>query len=507
MEAIASIRSRPEDLVSPLLKFWEQHPALYYGLAFLLGCSAAASQQSLALLPPFAILLVNHWQRSLLACILALAAFGYTHERHLLPELPATGLEGSAYISIQNISDSSSSFGHGWVYKGTLHSFVPQGETVSIARGVSFRMTIPKKGRTERPSGDTNYIIQSVKIKKTANGNYYLNPGKQAHWFPVNGWLCLAEIRFYVKHAVKRYIQDHIADRRSANLLVGLVTGEFSDQQTRSSLGRFGLQHILAISGFHFAIIVSMLALCFGMLLPRRACCIALLIATTSYYILLGFGPSIMRAYICATIFLLGQLLQRPAKALNSMGIAILAILLYDPLSAASAAFQLSFVATAAILLLFRPMDEFLALLWNRRSLAHISEMPLLDQHGFLILSIFRQALALSLAVHLLTIPICLYYFQKFPVLSLVYNLFFPFLVSLSMLLLIAACATQLEFLHATNSMLTQTTLNLTFNVPLSWDIMIRTHQPPVWLVVAVTTIIFTTAVYVRQRSLEPDFI
>ncbi|MDP1835324.1 MAG: ComEC/Rec2 family competence protein [Chlamydiales bacterium] len=507
MEAIASIRSRPEDLVSPLLKFWEQHPALYYGLAFLLGCSAAASHQLLALLPPFAILLVNHWQRSLLACILALAAFGYTHERYLLPEIPATGLEGAAYISIQSISDSSSSYGYGWVFKGVIHSFVPQGETESIARGVSFRMTVPKKGRAERPTGDTNYIIHSAKLRKTANGTYYLNSGKQAHWYPVDGWLCLAEMRFNIKHAVKRYIQDHIADRRSANLLVGLVTGEFSDQQTRSSLGRFGLQHILAISGFHFAIIVSILALCFSMLLPRKACSIALLIATTSYYIVLGFGPSIMRAYICATIFLLGQLLDRPAKALNSMGIALLAILLYDPLSATSAAFQLSFVATAAILLLFKPMDEFLALLWNRRSLAHISEMSLLDQHGFLILSIFRQALALSLAVHLLTIPVCLYYFQKFPVLSLFYNLFFPFLVSISMLLLITASITQLGFLHTINSALTQTTLNLTFNVPLSWDIMIRTHQPPVWLVVAATTTIFAAAVYLRQRSLEPDFI
>ena len=54
--------------------------------------------------------------------------------------------------------------------------------------------------------------------------------------------------------------------------------------------------------------------------------------------------------------------------------------------------------------------------------------MTPLHQTGHLFSSLLRKALALNIAVHFVTLPVLLFIFLKFPWLSLLYNLFFPFL-------------------------------------------------------------------------------
>ena len=83
---------------------------------------------------------------------------------------------------------------------------------------------------------------------------------------------------------------------------------------------------------------------------------------------------------------------------------------------------------------------HFTQKMFRTRSLSKITEMHWLDQHAYCLLYYLRQGLALALAVNLVAMPITFFYFQKFPLMSLFYNLFFPFLVSFSMLLLLFRC-------------------------------------------------------------------
>lgn len=477
-------------------RFWKQYPALYYGLAFALGCAAAFSNTPIVWVIPGMLLFMRSWNEVILGLTVAIAAFSYSSTFYSLPLLPQHGIEGSAVFNIDTISDHESMYGSAWKLKGWLYHF----ENHRI-KNAPFHMTLSKKGLKERPEGSVIYKVDKAKLKQNKDGSYRLSVDKEANWYAVSVPWRLVEWRYHAKRAVSDYIHEHIENVRSAHLLVGLSTGEFHDRQTQLSLGRFGLQHILAISGFHFAILVGILSLALGAVTNGRLGPVLLFSICTLYFLFLGYGPSITRAYLATSTFLLGQILHRPSRALNSLGIALLAILTYDPLSCTSIAFQLSFLATAAILVLVGPADIFLQKLWPKRRLSSIAAMPLLHQHGYLILALFRQALALCLAVHIVITPLCLYYFQQFPLMALLYNIFFPFLISISLLLLLLGIVTQIPFFHIINSSYTAAVLNMTYNIPLSWDIWIRTEQPSQWLVIALITGVLMYGIKLQQSE------
>jgi competence protein ComEC len=79
---------------------------------------------------------------------------------------------------------------------------------------------------------------------------------------------------------------------------------------------------------------------------------------------------------------------------------------------------------------------------------------------------------ALALAVNLTALPLTLYHFHKFPLMGFLYNLFFPFLVALCMLLLLLALASGLllpwlgNLLHALNGCYTKAILGLVSTLP-----------------------------------------
>jgi len=64
-----------------------------------------------------------------------------------------------------------------------------------------------------------------------------------------------------------------------------------------------------------------------------------------------------------------------------------------------------------------------------------------------------------------------LYHFEQFPYFSIIYNLIFPFMISLSMLLLILGLTLPfLPIIHTINSHLTEFILNFAYNMPTTVD-------------------------------------
>src|ERR1700722_15201809 len=138
-------------------KFWQQHPALLYSLAFLLGCFAALDFSWLLLFPtallfyskyPFSFSL---WSRFLLA--LALLGVGYVHVKahYSLPKLPLQGIYGSAYLEIESLSLSTTHFGKFWIYKGFIRTFMPKHSDIAIKKGynIPYRLSIPTSSDVE----------------------------------------------------------------------------------------------------------------------------------------------------------------------------------------------------------------------------------------------------------------------------------------------------------------------------------------------------------------------
>ena len=169
--------------------------------------------------------------------------------------------------------------------------------------------------------------------------------------------------------------------------------------------------------------------------------------------------------------------------------------------------FQFSFITTAAILLLYSASDLMMRKVFKKRPLSQMVEMNELNQHAYCFLAFFRQAFALTIAVNLIALPMMLYYFQKFPLLSLGYNVFFPFLVSIAMFLLILGILGSFAFpplgeiIHALNDRYTQFVLNFTYNLPTTFDFTWRVQGISIQWIVCYLCFIFSMAIYIRHRS------
>ncbi len=103
------------------------------------------------------------------------------------------------------------------------------------------------------------------------------------------------------------------------------------------------------------------------------------------------------------------------------------------------------------------------------------------------------------LAVQISAAPLILFITHKFPLMSLPYNLFFPFLVSISIFLLILGLLTGFPSIHQLNSSYTEFVLNLTYGLPTSFDYWVRIDHFPAFLLVFIYCLLFLAAIYSRQ--------
>lgn len=487
--------------------FWIQNPGLLYALCALIGLSAAL-QFDIHLLFPLLIIAfsVGLQRRLVLAMGLLIAMYGLVTWNYQFPSLPHEGVSGTAYFDVQNFGASSSSFGKRWIYKGVLRNFTT--DNGSIAKNISASVSLPFDSSINRPLANGAYLLDA-RLKQSLNGKYILSVKKETIWHPVVSSWSLAEWRYAAKQAVAKYLHQYIHNDRVSAFLIGIATGDFDDKLMQHEFSRFGLQHIMAISGFHFAIIAGILSFWLRLMVSKKIAHIVLIFLLSSYFLFLGAGPSVIRAWIAISIALIGFLLERRGTGINSLGIALLVVIIIDPLAVYSIGFQFSFVTTAAILLMYPQFDLLMQKIFAKRYLSEVVEMDIWNQHAYCLLTFIRQGIALTLAVNLVAFPLMLFYFQKFPLLSLIYNLFFPFLVSLSMVFLILGILGMVIFqplgqlIFAINERYTQYVLNFTYNMPTNFDVIVRVSQFQGEFLIYYLTLVFGIGIYALQMRQE----
>lgn len=208
-----------------------------------------------------------------------------------------------------------------------------------------------------------------------------------------------------------------LAPPESAPLFLGLLTGTRSEipALVTEQFQATGATHLLAISGMNLGLITL---LCTGLAtwllsrstwallhLPTRK--IALLLALPpllGYAAITGLQPPALRALIMVLVFMAAILSDRQWCSVNNLAIAALLILLPDPASLLGASFQLSFAATAAIILAYR--FRFPLLLTPGESMASRTTAWL------------ANGLVISVIATLATAPLCLFYFNRISLLS-----------------------------------------------------------------------------------------
>lgn len=406
-------------------------------------------------------------------------------------------------MEITSVRLAKTAFGQVWKYKATLKSFIHNGK--SIAKDIPIVISMPFDKGTPRPAANSIYQFPA-RIKTTQHGQYVINPIKNAPWHATQKLHNLVEWRFDAKNAVQKHIQESIRDKHAGAFLSGIATGEFDDRLLSYELGRFGLQHLMAISGLHFSILSSLLLLAFGLIFPRHMAAIMTIGMMSAYFLFLGASASVTRAWIALIVGLASYFVQRRSSGLNALGIGILVMVFWDPLALEQIGFQFSFGITAAILLWYSPCDAFLQNVFRKRRLGEAVTMDAWDQHGYCLLYFLKQSLALTLTVNLAALPLTLYHFHSFPVMGLIYNLFFPFLMSLSLILLALSCFFSLilpwfgKLLHQMNESYTNFMLDFTFNLPKTFDMNLRVDDIPKEGLMIYLLLLFALGIFLNRR-------
>jgi competence protein ComEC len=197
-----------------------------------------------------------------------------------------------------------------------------------------------------------------------------------------------------------------------AAVVRGMVLGDRSliPEELDDAFGRSGITHVLAISGQHVAILAA------GIFFVLRFLAVPLMIRNPAtlglvwlYIVIAGAPPSAIRAGVVATFILVAQPLGRQISPLHFMTTMLAAVLAYNPLLIYNAGFQLSVAAVFGILLLQRPMEEFIG-----RTLAWIHRRPP---------KVLCNLLAVSLAAQVATTPIVAASFGEVSIIGVITNL------------------------------------------------------------------------------------
>lgn len=205
-------------------------------------------------------------------------------------------------------------------------------------------------------------------------------------------------------------IFDSIYPRDESSILKAVILGDTSylSDETRNLYTSAGIAHILSVSGLHTAVISLMVfrALKIMHFNRRRAALIAVLVISF-YAFFAGGKSSIVRSAIMVNVYLLSKVMYREADTLNSMGLAGLILLAFNPYSLFSAGFQLSFVSVTAILVFNN--------IYERKKNSLINSI--------------KEMIIISLFVNICTLPILAYNFYEVPVYGFITNIFvIPFL-------------------------------------------------------------------------------
>lgn len=153
-------------------------------------------------------------------------------------------------------------------------------------------------------------------------------------------------------------------DTEKATLLSAMLLGQRGQLawDIRNLYAQAGASHILALSGLHLSILLVIFQMILRQVLHKRLwrslLTAVLLMLLWTYTLFTGCSPSLLRAAIMTTLWLLAQVMGAFGKPWHSFCIAASIILLFEPHALLSLSFQLSFTAVAGILLFFQPLQR-----------------------------------------------------------------------------------------------------------------------------------------------------
>lgn len=237
--------------------------------------------------------------------------------------------------------------------------------------------------------------------------------------------------------AVRDYIKSTFNDLLDANgsaLCTALILGDRSGFGKRftENLRVTGLTHLFALSGLNTGFLLSLFWVLFGLfLIPHRFRYWLLLLLVLFYMELGREAPSLVRASLMCSCFLVGRILHRRAELLNYIAAAACIELILRPLDLLDAGFLLSYLSVLGILFGY----------WFIRQ----SIISLLSDRGLNWRTAIVDIIAGTVSAQIATWPVVIFLFHRAPLLGIIGNILaipgFAILLIWAALLLLIECS------------------------------------------------------------------
>lgn len=169
-----------------------------------------------------------------------------------------------------------------------------------------------------------------------------------------------------------------------------------------------GATHVLSVSGLHVGFIMLFIAFILKPIPNTKKGSfiklMAILFSLSGFAIISGLSPSVLRSVVMFSFLAIGNHLRRSGNIYHTLLVSIFLILLFEPYFIFDVGFQLSYLALFFILWL----QPILSNIWIPKNK---------------IQKYIWDALTVSFAAQIGTLPLCLYYFHQFPGLFFVTNI------------------------------------------------------------------------------------
>ena len=295
-----------------------------------------------AMIPSFYLFLKNKYSSSIVCLVLALAGIFYVniHQREIVSDENNKNIIFKGYI----ISKSENFYWFKTTDNGTIKVY------------------------SEKPLMEQKvYEVECKRVKEHKNPFSIIS--KTPFCFPLK----IEEkgnVQFTFFDSLRDRINKGLKEKLShdnANVLIAMTIGyrhEISNE-IREDFKKTGLIHLLSISGAHFSLIFTFFFLIFRFFIknlpyrvliyltqhikPSQLAIILCFPIIIGYFLLVEPNYPSSRAFIMATLFMIGVLTERKSLWLITLSIACLIILIIEPNAIFDISFQLSFLATVGI--------------------------------------------------------------------------------------------------------------------------------------------------------------
>ena len=262
----------------------------------------------------------------------------------------------------------------------------------------------------------------------------------------------LEKTRYILKTRTLKNITSEDSKSILSNLLFG--KGDYIEKKLKESYTKSGIIHILAISGLHIGLIFLIFTFILSLFIKNKTTTSVIsLILSWIYGFIISMPVSVLRTLIMISFYKISNIYNRNNFKYSFIFNSLIISLIINPSWIYSVGFQLSYLATFAILFIQRDINIFLKTKLHipLNYLQNSTNEKFIPKIIKWVIKYILDSISVFIAVNILISPILLYNFHYINLFSIVSNIvilpFLPLIISLGIILILFCWTTYINLL------------------------------------------------------------